>query len=358
MHEIVRQGVNDFEHPAHDEIVAYVDGAFDAVDQEIVESHLATCRMCAEDVDDLRSVARSHEAVARHERPQRHEKRSLWYFAAGLAAAAAVAGVVVWNGSGRESRPVDLVATRPVPGERGAGRRESTRPPAPSMPPPVLVALKDGDGTVQLDAAGTLTATVKLEDRDRTAVVEALRDGRVPVPASIVAPGGRPGTLLGAPARPPGLGPVTPLATAVDTPRPIFEWTMQPGATSYVVSVFDQNLDKVAQSEPLAGQRWTPPAPLPRGREYAWQIRARTPAGEVTAPAPPAPEARFTVLSQEDAGRVETWRREYAGSPLTLGVLLARIGLVEEARLYFDRIVAANPASPQARQLAASVRRP
>src|SRR5207247_1160121 len=131
------------------------------------------------------------------------------------------------------------------------------------------------------------------------------------------------GTLLGARGAEAALALVGPIGTVVEETRPRFEWTAQPGASSYVVSVFDLNLERVAQGEPLAATEWTPPNPLPRGRTYTWQIRARTASGEITAPAPPAPEARFAVLSQDDADRVAAWRGTYSGSPLTLGVLLA-----------------------------------
>jgi len=364
----VRTDVNDLDHPAHDVIVAYVDDSLDAVDREIVESHVAVCRMCAEDVADLRAVAverpeslrdRSSERLAdrsperlalqREERSARlsAERRRLFYLTAGLAAAAAFAGLLVWRQPIRRPPTGDVARTSVTP-----PATTSVTPP----PPAVVLTLQDGDRTVTLDAAGSLTGVGALDTADRAVLAEALRSGRAPVPSSIAALGGRQLTLLGPTASASVLAPRTPVATAVDAARPAFEWTAPPDATSFVVAVFDQNLDKVAESEPLSTTRWTPGTPLPRGATYMWQIRARTAGGEVTAPAPPAPEARFAVLSREDADRVAAWRREYAASPLTLGVLLARVGLIGEAWTYLDRVAAANPGSREAQQLAGSVR--
>jgi hypothetical protein len=44
-----------------------------------------------------------------------------------------------------------------------------------------------------------------------------------------------------------------------------------PGATSYVVSVFDARYQEVARSPALTGTEWQPPTSLKRGESYSWQ---------------------------------------------------------------------------------------
>jgi hypothetical protein len=312
------------EHLTADEITAYVDATVDEVDREIIETHLEICATCAEDVQDLRNV----------QAPMRSRKRA-WYALAGLAAAAALAAIIVWNGRNVQQPGPSSVAT-----------------------PAIVVSLKNGVGRVTLDTAGTLTGIPTLAAGDADLIVAALRSGRVDVPSSTSALRGRTETLLGAPSAAASFRQLRPLFTAIESQSPRFEWTALPAATSYAVSVFDANLDKIAQSGPLTATEWTPTQPLPRGRTYLWQVRARTPAGDVIAPAPPTPESRFRVLDPAEADRVVAWRERYAGSPLALGVLFAHAGLLEEAERYLKDVVAANPSSSPAQQLLASVQEP
>jgi hypothetical protein len=330
------------EHPAHDQITAYVDGTSNEIDREVIEAHVETCRTCAEDVEDLRSVRSSVSTVV----PIRSRKR-LWYATAGLAAAAALAAILVWTGRNPAQPNIDAGRNRAA---------ESTASPGTTATPPIVVALKDGSGTITLDASGVLAGIPALTSDDRDLIVAALRTGRVEIPSTIVTLRGRPGVLLGPPGSASSLRPLRPVATAVESVRPVFEWTALPGATSYVVSVFDTDLDKIAESEPLSTMQWTPTQQLTRGRVYTWQIRARTAAGEVVSPRPPAPEARFRVLAQTEADRVAALRKDYGGSPLALGVLLAHAGLLDEAERPLEDIVAANPSSREAQELLASVR--
>lgn len=330
------------EHPPHDQITAYVDGTSNEIDRGLIEAHVETCRTCAEDVEDLRSVRSSVSTVV----PIRSRK-PVWYAAAGFAAAAALAAILVWTGRNPAQPNIDAGRNRPTEITASSGT------PAAS---PILVALKDGIGTVTLDASGVLAGIPALAPDDRDLIVAALRTGRVEIPSTIVALRGRPGVLLGPPGSAPPLRPLRPVATAVESARPLFEWTALPGATSYVVSVFDTDLDKIAESEPLSTLQWTPAQRLTLGRVYTWQMRAKTAAGEVVAPTPPAPEARFRVLAQTEADRVAAVRKDYGGSPLALGVLLAYAGLLDEAERPLEDILVANPSSREVQELLASVR--
>jgi len=76
---------------------------------------------------------------------------------------------------------------------------------------------------------------------------------------------------------------------------------------------------------------WTCDVELPRGRAYTWQVEVRR--GDATSmlPMPPAPPARFEVLSARTKEALDAVRRDWPDDHLLLGVLCARAGLREAA---------------------------
>jgi hypothetical protein len=225
-----------------------------------------------------------------------------------------------------------------------------------AAPGPEPVALDDAGTRVTLDADGTLRGLPALTDDEAQAVRTALADHRLDVPPFISALGGASGTLMGPTDPLPELRPVRPLATAVEDVRPRFEWTPLAGAGVYVVSVFDADFNQVQESPGLTSTRWQPLDPLARGRTYVWQVRAQGPGLDVTAPAPPAAEARFHVLAGDVASRLADVRRRLGGSHLALGVLLARAGALDAARQELEALAAANPDADAPRQLLEALR--
>jgi hypothetical protein len=119
--------------------------------------------------------------------------------------------------------------------------------------------------------------------------------------------------------------------------------------------VFDPEFRKVAESGPVAGSQWTPDRPLAPGGVYTWEIVARRGDVEAMAPGPRSEEARFRVLTAEEASELERAVGESRGSHLALGVLYARAGLLDDAERELAQVVAANPRSAAVRRLVASV---
>ena len=95
------------------------------------------------------------------------------------------------------------------------------------------------------------------------------------------------------------LTPLSPIATLVRSARPVFRWSAQPGARSYVVTIYGPDFEQVMASPALTETTWTATTALKPGVIYQWQVTADTPEGLVRAPAPPAPDARFRII---DAG--------------------------------------------------------
>jgi len=76
---------------------------------------------------------------------------------------------------------------------------------------------------------------------------------------------------------------------------------------------------------------------------------------EFTSPRPPAPQAKFRILDQAKAHELAPARRAYASSHLTLGLLSAQAGLLDEAEQELRALQKANPNSAIARRLLAGV---
>ena len=147
-------------------------------------------------------------------------------------------------------------------------------------------------------------------------------------------------------------GPQSPRGTAVATVRPEFRWEAAPGASAYTVSVFNERFEEIASGR-VVGTRWTPGHDLPREQVLSWQVTAHRPAGQLTAPAPPAPEARFRVLAAGEAARMDDVRRRLVTDPLSLAILQARVGLINEAAASLGRA----EAQPLTREAAQALRR-
>ena len=137
--------------------------------------------------------------------------------------------------------------------------------------------------------------------------------------------------------------------------RPTFAWTKLSEADGYVVEVYDEQFNLVTKSEELKASQWLMPRPLARGRLYAWQVRALKEGREFVAPTPPAPQAKFKVLGQAQADEIARARRAYGQSHLTLGLLYAQAGLLDEAAQELRALQKANPDSTLVRRLRASL---
>lgn len=119
-----------------------------------------------------------------------------------------------------------------------------------------------------------------------------------------------------------------PVATLVPDDRPVFRWEPLAGATAYRVEVFDPEFTPVASGD-VVSPEWTPTQALPRDVILRWRIVAHTPEGDVAAPVPPAPEARFRILNEAAANRWAALRDDYSGRRLAIEA--ANLGLRQEA---------------------------
>ena len=260
---------------------------------------------------------------------------------------------------GREATP----GTKPRNGGLSAPEATSLSPPPrlgavspPGDPPEVVSALRDGERLVTVDERGRykgLEGLPRSWQREVGETLQAQRVGRPPVldafedgaEGGIRGPGERaPFDILG------------PDRTVVESDRPLFRWAALRGATSYAVAVFDQRLNQVAQSGPLSATEWKPPRRLRRGEIYFWQVAAVLDGKEMVSPGAGAPEAKFAVVGRAESEALRRARLSFPGRHLTLGVLYARAGLLEQAEREFRALVETNSESPAALNLLRSVR--
>ena len=330
------------DHVPPEQLAAFVDGELSGIPRESVGAHLESCDLCAADAADFAEARRARDAVptrisaaaATHARGRRTRMLVLG------GAAAAIVAAVVWSRAPSVAPPPESVAVE-----------------SPAAAAPPRVSLNDSAGVVGVAADGRLQGLPALTEAETGAVRQALEDGRLGVPPAVLALGGGAGTLMSGSAGPQTFAVARPIATAVETDRPLFEWARLDGAASYTVSVFDEQFTPVVTSAAIDAAAWRPDTPLRRGRTYYWQVRARGPGVDVLAPAPPAPDARFRVLDAAEAARVVDLRRRAGQSHLVLGVLLAGAGLLDDAERELEQLAALNPGAEQPRALLADLRR-
>jgi len=301
------------EAPSFDELAAYVEDRLDSERRALLEERMDSDPVLRQEVEDL--VALQAQMAQSRRAARRSQPRRL----AVLAAAAAVAAVAVklWHSPAEETRPL-------------------------ASPSPALFAtLKDGDLS-------------HLDPSMRDAVRSALRRGVLPAPQGLASLASERTTLMG-PEAAATFALRSPLGTRVGADRPTFRWRPHPAATRYEVAVFDADLQKQLASGPVATTEWTPPTPLARGRTYLWQVTALAGGQRVTAPAPPAPEARFAVAGADVMAEVEKRRAQAPGSHLVAVLSLVEAGLLDDAEAELAALAADNPGSPEVARLRESL---
>lgn len=284
------------EHPDRAELARYARRALDPAATELVEAHLDECAAdCATIIDGIR-------------RQRRVRTRRMWI----AAAAAAILIAVI----------LTLVTRRPHPG----------------TPPPVAKQ-KPAKERVQPRSPESVQIAAAYSDPEWNALVgKATETGRVPLPGDLAELRGRVDIIRGSgdeAAR------VSPAGVVIDDVRPRFHWPSREGAT-YMVFVFDGK-HEIARSTQLSSTRWTAPTDLPRGRTLTWQVEATRGDEVETIPHPPAPHARFRIISERDRQNLSRAREQYPGDDLLLGVLYARAGMLDDAKASLRRAAERNP---------------
>ncbi|HEX6101311.1 MAG TPA: zf-HC2 domain-containing protein [Thermoanaerobaculia bacterium] len=297
------------EHLTYETMARFVDGSAPAAERAQVETHIALCASCADEVEDL---ARFHD-----QRPRAASSTRWWWLAAAaMLVAIAVALVIATRRTPVTPPAVPPVATKTVP------------PPAPPTPAP---------------------EPVRAEDRvapELRPVLAALRARQLPAAAILAQLPRVTGEQRSGSDPSHAVHALTPAGVVLDEPRPHFRWT---ASEPMRVEVFDDSFRLVAASAEAVSGQWRPEQPLARDRFYTWQLtRDGTP--RAVFPAPPAPPARFRVISAAASRALQ------AASGLDRALLLAREGMMGEATAELERLAESHPDEPLYRELVAVTR--
>ena len=197
-------------------------------------------------------------------------------------------------------------------------------------------------------------SSVAVAEDDSLTVREALRAGRIPVPAFLGTLAHPREVLMGnAPETP--VGAFSPDATAILGPEVHFHWTPLDGAWTYQVQVFTPEGSAVASSPAMSVAEWTSAAGFAPDATYVWQVTAARGPERVTLPGPPQTPPRFRVLDRATSERLHGLARERSDSPLLLGIEYGRAGAVDDARRELDRALARNSRRDDIRKLRRSL---
>lgn len=331
---------------------------------QTVTDHLAVCEQCALAVEDLRafrneiapSIDREHQPTLV---PSSAPKKS-WltrfgslfrvspipaFGGAALAVVVLVVAWMVWRTPGQREPEIVAVPTpvsQPTPSEQ-----TPSLPPQPE-PASVVAQINDGGRVLTLDQEGKLSGADDLPAAYKSLVTKALSTQRIEKSSQLQGLTRPPSSLMSSDNQKEQFSVLEPVGNVLLTDKPTFRWSTLDGATGYVVEVYDEQFKLVASSPQLSNPSWT--TTLARGNVYSWQVKAIKEGQEITSPRPPAPQAKFRVLDQTRANEFAKAKRAY-GSHLTLALLYAEAGLLNEAEQELRVVQRSNPKSRLARKL-------
>ncbi|HEX5875556.1 MAG TPA: hypothetical protein VFY60_12990, partial [Pyrinomonadaceae bacterium] len=220
----------------------------------------------------------------------------------------------------------------------------------------VVAQVNDGGRVLTLDQEGKLSGADDLPSSYQNLLAKALSTQRIEKSSQLQGLTRPPSSLMGTDNQTDRFVVLAPAGTVLLTDKPAFRWSTLEGATGYVVEVYDDQFKLVATSPQLPDASWT--TTLARGRVYSWQVKALKDGQEFTSPRPPAPQAKFRILDQAKANELARARRAHGNSHLTLALLYADAGLIQEAEQQLRLLRRANPNSPIARALLRSLQSP
>jgi hypothetical protein len=336
-------------HLTYDEIAGYVDGQLTGEAAARVELHERECQSCASDLDDLRILRAELQAEPARPKawhlPMWSSRRPIWQGALALAGGAACILLIVVLARSMPRQGNSMQAKREQTGTGGSPSGSQTNGGA---------TIRDGNRVVTIENGGTVAGLEALPASYRTMLERALVARQIQLPSWMPELGQERGTLLGAPETRKPIRLLSPVGTAVEDQRPVFRWTTIPDA-EYQVSVYDSGYNLVAASNWSSDGEWRIAQALGQGTRYSWQIHMRHGGEEITIPTPPAPEARFRVLGEDERAEVARARSSWGDSHLVMGVVYASAGLLDEADQELRLSSSQNPDSKPLAALRASV---
>jgi len=365
----------------------YVDGKANDIDREIVDSHVAECSKCADELRDLLAFKQQPAVAISGDTGRVTSSRwkqwlPQWPLLSNPALATAVVivfiltiAVLLWT-TYRTSRRVERAATGSSESERQSQAVEkdqlppkSTERPTPESSPSnpskdlqtrpreePLITLNDAGGQILVNQRGQLEGFDELPPDLKVSVDRALATRQLRDSPALTGWSTGAGILRSELEEQNTFAPLEPMDVVIETDRPTFRWQALEAARHYIVTIHDAKFREVVSSGPVVGTEWTAPNSLERGVIYSWQISALKDGKTIVSPKPPMREARFRILDQRAVLALAKLKASVGSSHLVMGVFYWKHGLLEESEREFQALAQANPNSTAVAELLASLR--
>lgn len=363
--DFLQEPAADF-HLDYDQLAGYVDCEIDDVDREIVDVHTKGCKFCADQLNEI--LALREQLVSGEALPLKEPTRppaSLLSFLFRIAVPAfgfVVIALVVWAlWPSPSSKQEDVAAAIPEPSllstnafpEPSVAENETAVISENTNKNSAVVKLLDGSSTVELLPDGSVTG---VEPAFEARIAKILKGGDIAVDDSARQMRSSRGVLMGANEPAKSFSVNAPVGKILLTDRPEFRWNAVKDADSYEVNIYDSNFNPVATSGPLKSIHWRPSRSLKRGNVYQWQVTADVGGEKIKSPVQPAGPAKFKIVDSAKAAEITRARSTRPNQHLTLGILYAEAGLIDDAISEFEQLARANPDSELPKKILKQVR--
>jgi len=354
-------------HVSYEQLERLVNGQAGSIEVENVQSHLDICDLCRSEEQDLRSFREELNEKKVPSKTIPFQRPSVFSLTLKIAGIAAVIAFFTWIAtipmrnkiqnlesqlSTERKNTEKLLAENKKLQDQYAGMIRSQTTTGQS---PVLVALNDGNSEIKLDQQGNLEGLTDIPASYHQKIVNLLTNQKVETPSFLRGMIGQQEVLMGKAETGRLFSLVSPVGTVVLNNQPSFRWTPLSGADGYRLYIYDGNYNEIAASPLLKETEWKATQTLHRGMEYNWQVAAMKGGKEFLSPIPPAPEAKFQILTEDRLNEINRIRQSSGNSHLVLGTLYAQYGLLDDAENEFKELLLANPQSEAAKKILESI---
>lgn len=341
INDLREEKADDFHLNYEEHLKPFIYETIDAVDKEIVESHVEVCAVCR---GDLRDLLNFHQELEREKQIRELSKASWWtHFADWFsepnrkAVWLAFAAILIFVGAGAAwlflSKSSDEVVQNPT----NIGKIENNQT-APNTNENQAVietnqnsAVPKANSTAENQNAVESPKAIELANLVLPKFLDDLQVNEV-------------GTLRGSDDSPSQkIAVISPNGKVIRDSSPVLTWQNVSNIQTYEVTVFDANDNRLAKNDAVGGNSWRV-SNLPKGKIYKWQVSAKSvSADDKTTDF--LGQGKFYIVSERDENRIKQ-----AKDSLEKGKAFAEAGLLREAAKEFRKYLANNPNSEVAKK--------
>lgn len=329
-------------HLNYDEhLKPYIYETINAVDREIVESHVGICMMCRE---DLRDILQFHDELEREKEIRELSKSGFWtqvsdWFAApnrkavwlALTAILITFSVsLIWFFMPRST--VEVVQDQTNSNTLLITENVENLPLENKLPHNQNTELQKKNQTNSVNQNSDLPE--KEIEMASLILPNVLNDLRINESATLRGNEDLPTQKIKV---------ISPNGNVIRNSSPVLSWTSAANVENYEVSIFDNDFNRISKIEDIKVSSWRV-SNLKKGKIYQWQVSAKT----VLADGKTQNflgQGKFYIVSQQDENKINQ-----AKNALERGKAFAEAGLLSEAANEFRKYLKENPNSENAKK--------